>query len=79
MTWQALNNVCQSYGTPSIDYDRFAIRWDTDPVIQDIVDRFDQSGIVLKTTANSQEPTAEPTTDNSKISSIAKKVARKAF
>jgi hypothetical protein len=79
MTWDALNNVCQREKAPFIDHDRFAIRWDTDPEIQKIVASFDETEIVLKTTANSQEPTAKPTTDNSKISSIAKKVARKAF
>lgn len=78
MTWRALNHACQSFGAPSVDYDRFAQRWDADPVIQDIVDRFDHSGLVIKTTSGMQEPAA-PEEKESGISKIAKKVAKNAF
>lgn len=41
--------MCQQYGAPNIDFDRFSDRFDSDPTIQAYVDNFDESGIVLKT------------------------------
>ena len=40
MTWDALNQTGQQYGAPDIDYDRFAARWESDPIIKKLVDRF---------------------------------------
>lgn len=54
MTWQALNQLGQEYGAPDIDYDRFAARWDSDPILKKLVDRFDGHGLVVKT--HEQEP-----------------------
>ena len=49
MTWEALNNAGQPYGAPDIDYDRFSARWDSDPIMKTLVDRFDSRGLVIKT------------------------------
>ena len=54
MTWKALNVAGQGFGAPAIDYDRFAARWEQDPILKQLVDRFDGNGLVVKT--NEKEP-----------------------
>lgn len=54
MTWDALNHIGQQYGAPDIDYDRFAARWESDPIMKKLVTRFDGHGLVIKT--DKQEP-----------------------
>ena len=49
MTWDALNHIGQGYGAPDIDYDRFNARWESDPILKQLVDRFDGQGLVIKT------------------------------
>jgi hypothetical protein len=49
LTWDAINKMASSYGAPYIDYDRFAARFETDDVLKSLVDRFDGSGVLLKT------------------------------
>jgi len=55
MTWRALAAASAKMGAPAIDYDRFAARWDSDPVLKSIVDRFDGHGLVIKTANNAQQ------------------------
>jgi hypothetical protein len=55
MTWRALNAADSGMGSPNIDYDRFAARWETDPVLKQLVDRFDANGLVIKTNDMSQQ------------------------
>jgi len=56
MTWDAINQLGQQYGAPDIDYDRFAARWDADPVLKQLVARFDGHGLVVKTKNKEAEP-----------------------
>lgn len=63
MTWQALSNATATSGAPSIDYASFAARYDAEDslppeqqILHNLVDRFDQHGIVLKT--NNMAPQA---------------------
>jgi len=49
-TWEELQNA----GIP-IDYNRFKARWDSDPILKQLVTRFNDQGIVLNTN-NKQEP-----------------------
>ena len=56
MTWKALNAADAGMGSPDIDYDRFAARWETDPILKQLVDRFDANGLVIKTDSMSQQP-----------------------
>jgi hypothetical protein len=56
MTWDALNQAGQNYGAPDIDYDRFAARWESDPVLKQLVARFDGQGVVVKTKGAEDEP-----------------------
>ena len=71
MTWTALNRAASNYGAPAIDYDRFAARWETDPVLKQIVDRFDGSGLVIKTQAHSDEPEVTQQQDTGAVSKMA--------
>ena len=56
MTWQALNQTAQQYGSPDIDYVRFSKRWESDPILKQLVDRFDGHGLVIKTRKHEEEP-----------------------
>jgi hypothetical protein len=49
LSWDSVNQLGQQYGAPDIDYDRFAARWDTDPILKQLVARFDGHGLVVKT------------------------------
>ncbi len=77
MSWIALNNAGHDIGAPSIDYDRFAARWETDPILKLLVDKFDGQGITVKTAA----PSSTVSTDDkqsSEISKMAKRATQKA-
>jgi hypothetical protein len=56
MTWDALNQAGQNYGSPDIDYDRFAARWESDPILKQLVARFDGQGVVIKTKGTDDQP-----------------------
>ena len=52
MTWDALNNTDSGMGSPDIDYDRFAARWEDPtegPLLKTLVDKFDGNGLTIKT------------------------------
>ena len=55
MTWDALNRALGAYGAPDIDFDRFSQLYDSDPVIQSMIDNFDEHGIQIKTNAGSKQ------------------------
>lgn len=80
MTWTALNRAASNYGAPAIDYDRFAARWETDPILKQIVDRFDGAGLVIKTQAQSDEPeVAQQQQDGGEVEKMAKSATKRAF
>jgi hypothetical protein len=71
MTWKALNSAANSLGAPDIDYDRFAARWETDPILKQLVDRFDGAGLVIKTN-NKEQPEKRSKGGESEVSKMAK-------
>ena len=75
MTWTALNRAASNYGAPAIDYDRFAARWETDPILKKLVDRFDGTGLVIKT--NEKEPSTQTSHKEKEVSRMAKRATRK--
>jgi hypothetical protein len=79
MTWTALARAGQNFGAPAIDYDRFAARWETDPILKQLVDRFDGAGIVVKTNNQEQPMQGAPKAQNSNIDSMAKRASDKSF
>jgi hypothetical protein len=56
MTWKALSHATATSGAPSIDYNSFAARYDAEDalppeqqILHNLVDRFDEHGLVIKT------------------------------
>jgi hypothetical protein len=55
LTWDALNRVTQSYGAPDVDFETFSSMYDSDPVLQSVIDNFDEHGIQIKTNKDSEQ------------------------
>lgn len=81
MTWKALSNATQDSGAPSIDFNAFNARWQQeeqlppeDQILHNLVDRFDNAGLVIKTTAQQQPMVGGPEGEaaKSKISQMAR-------
>lgn len=53
MTWQAINTSLRGQA-PHIGYDEFNARWEKEPILKQLVDRFDGHGLVVKTAAKDQ-------------------------
>ena len=81
MTWDAINNIGQDYGAPDIDYDRFAARWETDPILKQLVDRFSGQGLVIKTDKGQPAPAEQgkPESGTPKMDAAADAATRKAM
>lgn len=77
MTWSAINHAGRAYGAPEIDYDRFAARWDTDPILKSLVARFDGRGLVIKTQGQDSEHEMGQGDDGAAIDQMAKRAAEK--
>lgn len=82
MTWDAINKMMQPYGAPDIDYDRFSARYDSDPTLQQLVNKFDGKGVVVKT--NQDEPEDETIhnpvgTGGDSVAQMAKQATKRAF
>lgn len=75
MTWTALSNAGSNYGSPTIDYDRFAARWESDPILKQLVDKFDGSGLTIKTNQKDQVPQGQ--SKEREISKMAKRATSK--
>jgi hypothetical protein len=61
-------------GAPSIDYDRFAARWEQDEMLKQIVDRFDGNGLVVKTDV--QEPKLPQGQQTGEVAKMAKRATK---
>lgn len=75
MTWDAINQAGQQYGAPDIDYDRFAARWDADPILKQLVTRFDGHGLVVKT-KNKEDETEQGTPKPSMMDKAAERATK---
>ena len=49
LSWDALNSLMQNVSDAQFDYDSFKNSYDTNPMIQQLVQRFDGRGVELKT------------------------------
>lgn len=74
LTWQALANATAQMGAPAIDYDRFAARWDAEPELKQIVDRFDGNGLVINT--NDQAGQLPQGQDTGQVEKMAKRATK---
>jgi hypothetical protein len=75
MSWEALNQAGQQYGAPDIDYRRFAARWDSDPILKQLVTRFDGHGLVVKT-KNKEDETEQGTPKPSMMDKAAERATK---
>ena len=76
MTWDAINHIGEKYGSPDIDYDRFAKRWEQDPMMKQLVSRFDGRGLVVKTNKHEPQPEQGEPKKSMKASSAMSAVKR---
>lgn len=78
MTWDAINNAGAEYGAPDIDYDRFSARWASDPILKQLVARFDSHGLVIKTDKKEPKP-EQGRPGGNEVSKMAKRATQKAM
>ena len=79
MSWDAINHTGQNYGAPDIDYDRFAARWESDPILKQLVDRFDGHGLVIKTDKKEDQPNSRQHHGKDLVAQMAKSATKRAF
>lgn len=65
-------------GAETFDYGSFKIKYDSDPVIQALVNRFDQNGVELATKKNSTDQGQVGQEGNNAVSQMAKRATKKA-
>jgi hypothetical protein len=49
LSWDALNKVMQNIGDEQFDYDSFKNSYDTSPMVKNLIHKFDNRGVELKT------------------------------
>lgn len=79
-TWDEINRFMTNIGQEEFDYDTFKLTFDSDPNLQQLVGRFDQEGIELKTKA--QTPVQGPIdgdTGSDSVSQMAQRATNKAM
>jgi hypothetical protein len=77
LTWRALNSALRGQGVPTVRYDQFSARWEKEPVLKQLVDRFDGHGLQIKTAAKDQPEQGKKKTDA--MGKMAKRATDKAF
>jgi len=78
-TWDEINRFMTNIGKEEFDYDTFKLTFDADPNLQQLVARFDQEGIELKT--KKQAPDQGPVdgdTGSAEVSQMAKRATANA-
>ena len=76
LSWAALNNLMQNVGKEQFDYDSFKSTYDENPVIQNLIHKFDAKGVELKTQKTTPKK-AETGKKESSISKMAKSAAKR--
>ena len=76
-SWDAISNMLKNVSGIKMDYETFKKQYDSIPQMQNIVDRFDSNGLVLKT---QEEPEVTKSGDRtSSLDTSAKRAAKKAL
>lgn len=73
-TWDEINRFMTNIGQEEFDYDTFKLTFDADPNLQQLVARFDQMGIELKT--KKQAPAQGPIDGNTGSNTVAQMAQR---
>ena len=79
MAWPALSNIMQNTTGQEIDYDSFKAEFDANPQMKELVDNFDENGIVIKTKAKKEQTggVGDKTKSKNAVISSAKRAASK--
>ena len=77
MTWQAINSALRGAGAPAVKYSTFSARWEKEPILKQLVDRFDGNGLQVKTAAKDAPEQGQKKTNA--MSKMAKRATDKAF
>lgn len=70
LSWDALNNLMQNIGDEQFDYNSFKNSYDSNPMIKQLVQRFDARGVELKT--KTKNPKKAQPGGESEVSKMAK-------
>ena len=76
LNWAALNNLMQNVGEEQFDYDSFKAQYDTSPMIQKLVFKFNDRGVELKTYGTDPKKSHGDEKETS-ISKMAKNAAKR--
>jgi hypothetical protein len=77
MTWTAINSALRGDGVPTVKYSTFSARWEKEPILKQLVDRFDGNGLQVKTAAKDQPEQGKKKTNA--MGKMAKRATDKAF
>ena len=77
MTWQAINSALRGKGAPAVKYSTFSARWEKEPILKQLVDRFDGNGLQVKTAA--KDKPEQGNKNANAMSKMAKRATDKAF
>ena len=77
LTWQAVNSALHGQSAPMVTYREFNARWEKEPILKQLVDRFDGHGLVVKTAAKDQPEKGQPKANA--MDKMAKRATDKAF
>ena len=77
-TWEQINDFMSNMGAEEFDYNTFKLAYDADPVIQALVDRFDQKGVQLATKASKATDARVTGERTSSVSQNAKRATARA-
>lgn len=76
LNWAALNNLMQNVGEEQFDYESFKAQYDSSPMIQKLVFKFDNRGVELKTYGTDPKKSQGGEKETS-ISKMAKNAAKR--
>jgi hypothetical protein len=77
LTWRAINSALRGQSAPLVTYREFDARWEKEPILKQLVDRFDGHGLVIKTAAKDQPAHGQKKTNA--MDKMAKRATDKAF
>lgn len=72
LSWDALNSLMVNIGDEQFDYDSFKNSYDTNPMIKQLIQRFDGRGVELKTKIKNPKASQDGSKAADNISKMAK-------
>jgi len=78
-SWDAMSRMAQNSSGNMIDYETFKAEYDANPMIQDVVQSFNDRGIVLKTKNKADMPLVGQEKKTGAVDAMAKRATAKAI